>query len=72
MGGKKKKSRRFREQKQTNETQLKLLEQYFQEYCLMNHYQLWLTARLNNSKTPKGLDLKIMLNPILKLFRKSK
>jgi len=60
------------QQRKENALQLELLEQYFAEYGLMNHYQLWLTSILNNSKAPKGLDLKIMFNPILKLFRKKK
>lgn len=52
------------------DAQLVLLEQYFEEYCLMNHYQLWLTAKLDKTKPPRGLDLTIMFNPIVKLWRK--
>ena len=53
-----------------NKEQIKLLEQYFSEYSLMNHYQLWVDAKLSGNKPPNGLNWKIFFNPLLKYFRK--
>jgi hypothetical protein len=69
MSSKARKISKNKRQKE-NDVQLQLLEQYFEEYGLMNHYQLWLTAKLDKTKPPRGLDLKIMFNPIVKLWRK--
>lgn len=53
-----------------NKVQLELLEAYFAEYCLMNHYHSWLNSRLAKEKAPKGLNWKMFFNPLVKIFRK--
>ena len=54
-----------------SQVQLDLIQQYFETYNLMNHYQNWLKAKLEQKHNiPNGLDMKIFFNPITKIFRK--
>jgi hypothetical protein len=59
-----------KQQDLNNKVQLELLQEYFGEYNLMNHYENWLNSRLAKTRPPAHLDWKIFFNPITKLYRK--